>query len=410
MFLVPLADDVYFGSIDPHANHLYSLDSRQRKKKHTEELEEEKKQWTERMAMLEEEVSGLRLQADQYHHEKEQWAREQLQTAQHIETLTWEKEDLVRNHTLETGELRRKISILTEKLETASSGMPGATGQNNFSDFTTEMDNLTMGTEDWGNYIFVNDLSMDFESSPQQAQTNQPQGNETTLVLSQKKKEPNGIEVEKQPVASGLLFMLLLCGAFVASRSSSSSPPTIPRMPDEVRQASATVLDNILKDASVDTAPSAAQNLLANGVGSLEPAPSGTVWPKALNVEFASLSQPTNLDHLHRDLVAPTKDQEAEQIFSITPSQYNSLTSADFTRRVYSMSSTASDGEDDGSQPSQPRRNLAETLAAMREESKGQTAAEVYTRSLLWDRIPTEVVREFKRMVEETSGGREGEV
>ena len=69
-----------------------------------------------------------------------------------------------------------------------------------------------------------------------------------------------------------------------------------------------------------------------------------------------------------------------------------------------------------GSQPSQHRRNLAETLAAMREESKGGTAAEVYTRSLLWERIPSEVVHEFKRMVEESdhvsakSGTSDGEV
>lgn len=55
-----------------------------------------------------------------------------------------------------------------------------------------------------------------------------------------------------------------------------------------------------------------------------------------------------------------------------------------------------------GSQPSHHRRNLAETLAAMREEGKGETAAEVYTRSLLWERIPSEVVHEFKRMVEES--------
>ena len=39
----------------------------------------------------------------------------------------------------------------------------------------------------------------------------------------------------------------------------------------------------------------------------------------------------------------------------------------------------------------------------MRDEAKGQSAAEVYTRSLLWDRIPTEVVHEFKRMVEESN-------
>ena len=55
-----------------------------------------------------------------------------------------------------------------------------------------------------------------------------------------------------------------------------------------------------------------------------------------------------------------------------------------------------------GSQPSH-RRNLAETLAAMREQSKGESAADIYTRSLLWDKIAPEVVHEFKRIVEESA-------
>jgi hypothetical protein len=55
-----------------------------------------------------------------------------------------------------------------------------------------------------------------------------------------------------------------------------------------------------------------------------------------------------------------------------------------------------------GSQPSH-RRNLAETLAAMREQNKGDSAAEIYTRSLLWDKIAPEVVHEFKRIVEESA-------
>ena len=46
-----------------------------------------------------------------------------------------------------------------------------------------------------------------------------------------------------------------------------------------------------------------------------------------------------------------------------------------------------------------PRRNLAEMLANMQEEHTRSSKAEVYTRSLLWDQIPTDVVRQFKEMV-----------
>ncbi|KAH0416674.1 hypothetical protein KCU90_g13398, partial [Aureobasidium melanogenum] len=49
--------------------------------------------------------------------------------------------------------------------------------------------------------------------------------------------------------------------------------------------------------------------------------------------------------------------------------------------------------------PSQSLRpNLAETLGRMR-EARGPSAADVYTRSLLWDTIPEDVVKAFKRAV-----------
>jgi hypothetical protein len=39
----------------------------------------------------------------------------------------------------------------------------------------------------------------------------------------------------------------------------------------------------------------------------------------------------------------------------------------------------------------------------MRSSSKQQSAAEVYTRSLLWDQIPSDVVRTFAKMVAESN-------
>jgi hypothetical protein len=38
----------------------------------------------------------------------------------------------------------------------------------------------------------------------------------------------------------------------------------------------------------------------------------------------------------------------------------------------------------------------------MQERARGESAAQVYTRSLLWDRIPSEVVMEFRKMVAES--------
>jgi hypothetical protein len=294
-------------------------------------------------------------------------------------------ENIVRDHTLETGELRKKNAILTEKInEMSTNPMPTTSTSAELNDFANDMDGLTMGT-DWDDYTFVNDYCMDADAAQQQ----------TTLVVAPRKKDL--VSDDDKPVASGLLLMLLLCGAFVASKSSGSSAPTIPRMPDDVRAASVVVLDTVFKDAGVQPAPS-------NIVNAVEPAPSGSAWSRANDVVANMAPQASStLDSFSQALMQPTKEQEAEATFSLSTAQYMSLTSADFSR---------STSDDEGISPLTPgssnsagthRRNLAETLRAMREEAKGESAAEVYTRSLLWDRIPSDVVKEFKRMVEESN-------
>jgi hypothetical protein len=135
-----------------------------------------------------------------------------------------------------------------------------------------------------------------------------------------------------------------------------------------------------------------------------EPGPSGVAWDKSGSAMTGLTG--SNLDQLHTQLTTTTKDQEHEQLFSITPAQYNSMNSMDFTRPRYSIASDDfSDPLSPSSQPSH-RRNLAETLAAMREQNKGEAAADIYTRSLLWDKVSPEIVVEFKRMVEESAASR----
>lgn len=339
------------------------------------------------MCGMQDEFAGMRVEYDALLAEKENWHRESMEMHHLINQLNFDKEELVRTHTLETGELRKKVSVLTERLEVATGSGMAVAPSTTFTDFASEMDNLNMGHSDWDNYIFVNDFASDDQATPQGNQ-------EQALTLVSRSKE------EDKPVASGLLLMLLLCGAFVASKSGTAAPP-IPRMPDEVRAASATVLDSIFKDAGVSTTLSE-QGIIANPVTGFEPAPSGMAWPKATlsGSELAGISG-SHLDQLHSHLAGTTKEQEHEQLFSVTPAQYNSMTSLDFTRQRFT-SDDFSDAMSPGSQPSH-RRNLAESLAAMREQSKGEGAAEIYTRSLLWDKIAPEVVHEFKRIVEESA-------
>lgn len=324
----------------------------------------------------------MKLRESEWEREKNEWAASQQQCKQYIDNLLLEKEEMVRSHTLETGDLRKKNAYLTEhvqKLEsTAMSAVPSSSGFSaDFSDF----ENLTMDSSPWDDFSLANDFSIDNEPHP-----------DTSVVVLPKKTEKTTTKDDDRP--AGLLLVLLLFGAFVASKSSTTTSPSIPHLPDEVRAASATVLDNIFKDAGVQ--PSVDPRLaFTNRVEALEPAPSSTAWPSAKTTlsaaEIAGLSR-SSLDTLHHQLVDPTKEQIGEQLFSLSAEQYNGITSQDFINEQQPPPIS-----------SQHRRNLGEALAAMRNNNNKDSAAEVYTRSLMWDKVPAEVVRDFARMVSECS-------
>ena len=275
---------------------------------------------------------------------------------------------MVRVHTIESGDLRKKVSVLTDHIgrleSTAMSAVPSSTG---FSADYSDIDTLTMDGA-WDNISFLNDFSVD------------PEVKVETSISPAKKAENSLINEPDKPAAQGLLLMLLLFGAFVASRGST---PTIPRMSDDVRAASATLLEDIFKDAGVQ------QSTASEAVA---PLPSGNTWSShpihpvgghdMMGVTSSALGE------LADNLARPTEEQTNEQLFSLSAAQYNGLTSQDFLQHTPPRST------------SQGRRNIGETLAAMRANSQ-KSAAEVYTRSLLWDQVPSEVVRNFARLVSE---------
>ena len=236
----------------------------------------------------------------------------------------------------------------------------------------------------------------------------------------------------------------MLCGAFVASKSSTPSKtttttttttPSIPRLPDDVRAASATVLENIFRDAGVGriepTPPPGSSALTrpdpvvggggAAAVASWTPSSwtGGPAWTDHVTTVVPDQGQPSSqmvgltassLDVLQRQLLQPSRTQEEAQAFSLTVDQYQGLVGPDptFLRSVgvgISSSSPSGPGPSSiGPMPmSQGRRDLNAQLAAMRDRNRhprlSSSAADVYTRSLLWDQVPVEVVREFARFV-----------
>lgn len=231
----------------------------------------------------------------------------------------------------------------------------------------------------WDNFSLINDFSPETEVKIEQQ-----------LVPS--KKENTLLSEPEKPAAQGLLLMLLLFGAFVASKGSS---PSIPQMSDDVRQASATLLDDIFKDAGVAQASAISEAIAPLPSGHSSSWASASVISSMVDTSMVGVTS-SSLGDLVDSLAQPTQEQTNEQLFSLSAAQYNGLTSQEFNNPPQRSTS-------------QGRRNLGETLKAMREGNKKESAAEVYTRSLLWDQVPSEVVRNFAKMVSECNDGKREE-
>ncbi|TLS28563.1 hypothetical protein PpBr36_00389 [Pyricularia pennisetigena] len=371
-------------------NRQAALDSRQRKKQHTEQLEVEKKHYTAVISNLEEELEDLRLTLQQMHTERSQMMAR-------MQALEFDNEELVRRNIEETGELRRQVKCLRTHIQdlegsetSPSSGMSsmGAATSSFPGTFEGDLDGINV-ENNWDHMGYMGDFQstsidqavvpeMKQEMTPRKAQASQ-------LVVSRRSDSNTHTETEKPTTQGGVLFMLFLVGALVCS---SRSMPSIPRVSEDVRAASETILHNVIKDAGISepTTSSFAMPSLPQPSGSLS-------WPEssapAVSATGLDGVVPSMLGDLSDFLTQPTAEQTKEHLFSMTAAQYDGMMSDGFLH-----TSVPEDGE---RSTSQGRRNLAEALASATQSNK----AEVYTRSLLWDQIPRDVVKTFVKMVAE---------
>jgi hypothetical protein len=364
---------------------------------HTEQLEEDKKRSSNLINELQEALQEMKLRETDLHREKTELFERQEQLHHYIEQLHMEKEEMIRSHTLETGELRKKNSILREHLEKMETNARSSNTTSAFRHEFSDFENLTMENSPWEDFSMVNEFSLDVE--PQSVSRTPTPAADPSLLMVPKKSDKLGERLVTQtefPFSWNAFYMCLLFGAFIASNSTSLSTPAIPPLSEEYRAESANVLKAVLASA----APS--ESLQPANAGSV-PGPSASAATAALpntinNVEMAHMTSgpgrmSSTLDDLHNTLVAPTKEQEDEQVFALTADQYNSLT-------------TLPDGEADFKPPPS---NLQQAYAAMRSNAMQHRAEtknppDIYSRSLLWDRVPEKVVRDFQKMVRECGG------
>jgi hypothetical protein len=125
----------------------------------------------------------------------DEWARKEQQYQQYIENMQLEKEEMIRAHTIESGDLRKKVSVLTDHIQrleaTTISSVPSSTG---FSNDYADIDALTMDGA-WDNISFINDFSTD------------PEVKIENSLVPVKKAENTLLSEPEKPAAQGLLLL-----------------------------------------------------------------------------------------------------------------------------------------------------------------------------------------------------------
>ncbi|KAJ5114456.1 hypothetical protein NUU61_000215 [Penicillium alfredii] len=366
-------------------NRQAALDSRQRKKLHTEKLEEEKKHFTQTIGDLEDALQNMKIREAELMREKSEWIAAQQQINQYLEGLHMEKDEMIRVHTLETAELRKKNNILIETVEKLERGAKPAVPDNLAGDFSG-FENLGMDGNPWDDFAMPNGLPLHSESLPASSTAVQPQ---PLRQANGNPEKPNPAVASDCPFSWNAFYMCLLFGAFIASNSTSLPGRSLPQMSEEYRAESANVLKAVLASSPPEMAqPSHNAAVSASATGSAQPT---TITGMEMVQMGSGPTASSALDELHDTLVMPTEDQQREQVFSLNAEQYNSLTTFD--------------DHGAGLKPQQPS-NLQQALAAMRNTAaqhriQAASTSDVYTRSLMWDRVPQKVIRDFRRMVQE---------
>ncbi|EXJ77396.1 hypothetical protein A1O3_09622 [Capronia epimyces CBS 606.96] len=380
-------------------NRQAALDSRQRKKTHTERLEQEKKLFASQKAELEETAARLE---NTLHREREQWMQQRQRCEQIIHQLQYDRDEAIRIKTLETGELRRMNNILKESvrdLERQSTRAYSASVPDNFSsDFagfrTLDLDD---NWEDEFSLINSEDLKMEEPDNLQRQATPRPATSSTRVPTP-----PNAVKSLDVQVDTGFswntFYMCLLAGAFIVSQAGSkaaTAPPSaavvtsnMPALSDDYRSEAGNVLNAVL----------ASQPELAHDVLPSRPAPSSdhNHYPSSLAGPDLSRMTPQGpgnpLANLHADLTKPSRQQQVAAAFSLSAASYNHIANAD----------GAFDSDDDIVEVKPTR--LQQLYAQMQAERDGieklsGMGSKARERSVLLDRVPEKVLRDFREMI-----------
>ena len=328
-------------------------------------------------------------------HEREQWMQQREQYENFIQNLQYERDEAIRTKTLETGELRRQNNVLKDcvrdlERQQATRGF-SADATDHFSNDFSSFDNLGID-DDWTDgFSLVNeeDLKMDGEDTPQRQLTPRPPPPTSDAKTSK----------QETLISMNTLYMCLLFGAFFTSTtkdSNQNSSTAVASLPDDYRAEAG----NVLK-ALASNQDSSSPDIIPSRPATLPTTISGH------DLSCMSAAHPSSsLDHLAATLTTPTRHQQAAAAFSLSAETFNHITNPDGILDSPSPNSqiyhhtAAGGGEETERQPTR-LESLFRAVQASRDDVDRMSgmSGKARERSVLLDRVPEKVLRDFREMV-----------
>lgn len=260
------------------------------------------------------------------HREREQQMHQRQQYEMKIQQIIHERDEAIRAKTMELADTRRQMNALQDHVREHQ--LDRQPRRNHAYSTTSDMNNIATDMsefnfeDDWDqefNSIIGNeDMRMDeFDSMQRQATPKPP----TSASMVSNEKKP---EVE---FSWGTFYMCLLFGAIVVSargqlskiKNNTSDLPALPKIPDECRVDA----ENVLKAVMASDAQSAKEMIPQRPT---MPSSRTTISGSELSQISAGPRHPlSTLDRLSSSLTTPTRHQQLQQAFSLTPSSYNHI-------------------------------------------------------------------------------------
>ena len=325
------------------------------------------------------------------HQEQEEALMHRQQFEQYARKLEFERDEATRTKTLDTAELRKKNNILMSHLRDLERQQVVAMHNNPASDFSNDFssfDNLGIDDTHWDDDFAIvgnKDINM-----------TQPEHNRHATPQPAAAKPADN--KNDMPFSWNAFYMCLLFGAFIASKSNSSTTSaavhaSIPPLSDEYRAESANVLKAVLA-ASPDSSHTLFPSSSHGGPTTI----SGAEMARMSSSSHHHSAAPSHshLEHLHATLTLPSRRQEEEAAFAMSSRAYNHLTNPD---PFISGVGDDDDFEEEEAKPTALQQAYA-SMQAGRQNVDRILSGNLHQKSLLWEQVPEKVIRDFREMVE----------